>query len=64
MLHIGSARFCEGPSTSYVRLDARVKEIAVFCPETEFATDSSLEEDGFELPIPGAGGSVAAMLGG
>jgi len=44
MLHIGSARFCEGALTSYVRLDARVKEIAVFCPKTEFATDSSLEE--------------------
>jgi len=32
-----------------------VKEIAVFCPKTEFATDSSLEEDGFELPVPSAG---------
>ena len=35
-----------------LRLDARVKEIAVFCPETEFATDSSLEERGFELSVP------------
>jgi len=51
MLHIGSARFCEGPLTSYVRLDARVKEIAVFCPKTEFATDSSLEEGVRSEPV-------------